>query len=80
MAAPNIAATQQGILRLQLPAGYKIMMHWWLFAKDNFGKELYKWTSEIKTKQSQLDGFVIANNNQTSITETDTVYNITEAK
>ena len=77
MAAPNIAATQQGILQLQLPAGYKNYDALVIVAKDNFGKELYKWTSEIKTKQLQLDGFVIANNNQTSITETDTVYTIT---
>ncbi|MFM2361294.1 MAG: hypothetical protein RLZZ316_196, partial [Bacteroidota bacterium] len=76
-ASPNIAATQQGILQLQLPADYKKYDALVIVVKDNFGKELYKWTSEIKTKQSQLEGFVTMNNNETSIKETDTVYNIT---
>jgi hypothetical protein len=75
--APNIAATRQGNLQLQLPADYKNYDALVIVAKDNFGKELYKWTSEIKTKQSQLEGFVTMSNNETSIKETDTVYTVT---
>jgi hypothetical protein len=73
-ASPNIVATQQGTLQLQLPADYKKYDALVIVAKDNFGKELYKWTSEIKTKQTQLEGFVTMSNNETSIKETDTVY------
>jgi Glycosyl hydrolases family 2, TIM barrel domain/Glycosyl hydrolases family 2, sugar binding domain/Glycosyl hydrolases family 2/Beta galactosidase small chain len=77
IAAPNIVATQQGVLQLQLPADYKNYDALVIVAKDNFGKELYKWTSEIKTKQSQLEGFVTVKDGTTSIAETDTVYTIT---
>jgi Glycosyl hydrolases family 2, TIM barrel domain/Glycosyl hydrolases family 2, sugar binding domain/Beta galactosidase small chain/Glycosyl hydrolases family 2 len=77
IAAPNIAATQQGNLQLQLPADYKNYDALVIVAKDNFGKELYKWTMEIKTKQSQLEGFVTVKDGATTITETDTVYTIT---
>ncbi len=77
IAAPNIAATQQGSLQLQLPADYKNYDALVIVAKDPYGKELYKWTSEIKSKQSQLEGFVTIKDGTTSIAETDTVYTIT---
>lgn len=75
--APNIAATQQGFLQLQLPADYKNYDALVIVAKDNFGKELYKWTSEIKPKQAQLQNFVTVKNDETTIKETDTLYTIT---
>lgn len=77
IAAPDIAATKQGVLQLQLPADYKNYDALVIVAKDPFGKELYKWTSEIKTKQSQLTNFVTVKNDSTLMKETDTVYSIT---
>jgi Glycosyl hydrolases family 2, TIM barrel domain/Glycosyl hydrolases family 2, sugar binding domain/Glycosyl hydrolases family 2/Beta galactosidase small chain len=77
IAAPNVAATQKGNLQLQLPADYKNYDALVIVAKDNFGKELYKWTSEIKTKQLQLQNFVTIKNDSTFIKETDTTYTIT---
>ncbi len=76
-AAPDIAATKQGTLKSQLPADYKNYDALVIVVKDNCGRELYKWTSEIKTKQSQLNGFVTQKNGGTVISETDTVYSIT---
>ena len=75
--APDIAATKQGTLTLQLPADYKNYDALVIVAKDPFGKELYKWTSEIKSKQAQLTNFVTVKNDSTVIKETDTVYSIT---
>ena len=75
--SPGIAATQQGVLQLQLPAGYNNYDALVIVAKDNFGKELYKWTSEIKTKQAQLQNFITVKNDSAFIKETDTAYTIT---
>lgn len=75
--SPDIAATKQGSLQVHLPADYKNYDALVIVARDNFGRELYKWTSEIKSKQSQLEGFVNAKEGVTAITETDTVYIIT---
>ena len=75
--APNIAATQTGTLKLPLPADYKNYDALVIVAKDNNGNELYKWTSKIKSNQSQLNGFVTVKNDATTIKETDTVYAIT---
>jgi hypothetical protein len=75
--SPDVAATKQGILNLQLPADYKNYDALVIVAKDNFGKELYKWTSEIKTKEAQLQDFVTIKNDSTSLKQTDTVYTIT---
>jgi hypothetical protein len=77
IAAPDIAATKQGTLSVQLPADYKNYDALVIVAKDPFGKELYKWTSEIKTKQLQLTNFVTVKSDSTVIKETDTVYSIT---
>lgn len=75
--APDIAATKKGFLQLQLPADYKKYDALVLVAKDNFGKEIYKWTSAIKNNQAQLNGFVTVKTDSTFIKETDTVYAIT---
>ncbi|MGB3005261.1 MAG: glycoside hydrolase family 2 TIM barrel-domain containing protein [Chitinophagaceae bacterium] len=74
--SPDIAATKQGVLNLQLPADCKNYDALVIVAKDPFGKELYKWTSEIKSKQSQLNNFVTFKNDSTFIKETDTLYTI----
>jgi len=76
-AAPDIAATQKGFLQLQLPGDYKNYDALVIVAKDNFGKELYKWTSAIKNNTARLSGFVTSKNDSTIIRETDTLYSIT---
>lgn len=75
--APDITAVKQGVLNLRLPADYKNYDALIIVAKDPFGKELYKWTSEIKNKQAQLNNFVSFINDSTFLKETDTVYTIT---
>jgi hypothetical protein len=76
IAAPDIAPTKQGVLQLNLPADYKNYDALVIVAKDNFGKELYKWTSKIKTNQSIITDFVTIKNDSTLLKETDTVYTI----
>jgi hypothetical protein len=75
--APDIAATQKGFLQLQLPGNYKNYDAMVIVAKDNFGKELYKWTSAIKSNTDRLSSFVMARNDSTTIKETDSLYSIT---
>jgi hypothetical protein len=75
--APDIAATKKGFLQLQLPGDYKNYDALVIVAKNNFGKEIYKWTSAIKSNTDRLNGFVISRNDSTSIKETDTLYSIT---
>lgn len=75
--SPDIAATKQGALKINLPADYKIYDALVIVAKDNYGKELYKWTSKIKDNLSLVNTFVAVKADSTSIKETDTVYTIT---
>ena len=75
--APDVAPGKEGVLDLNLPADYKSYDALVIVAKDNFGKELYKWTAEIKSKQSQLSGFVTVKHDSTFLKETDTAYTIT---
>ncbi len=72
--APDIAATKQGLLQLNLPLNYKDYDALVLVARDNFGKELYKWTSKIKSNQSIISNFVTTKNDSVFVRETDTVY------
>jgi hypothetical protein len=72
--APNIAATKQGTLQMNLPADYKNYDALVIVVKDNFGKELYKWTSKIKSNQFLISNFVTAKNDSVFVRETDTVY------
>lgn len=75
--SPDIKPGKMEKLNLQLPADYKNYDALVIVARDNFGKEIYKWTSEIKTKQAQLNNFVTIKNDSTFLKETDTVYTIT---
>ena len=76
LTAPNIAATMQGTLQVNLPSDYKQYDALVIVAKDNFGKELYKWTSKIKSNQSIISNFVTTNTESVSIRETDSVYTV----
>jgi hypothetical protein len=75
--APNITATQKGNLKIQLPDDYKNYDALVIVAKDNFGKEIYKWTSAIKNNATRLANFVKIKTDSTFIKETDTLYTIT---
>jgi hypothetical protein len=75
--APHIAATKRGVLNLQLPADYKSYDALVIVARDPSGKELYKWTTEIKDKQAQLNGFVTIKNDSTYLKETDSTFTLT---
>jgi hypothetical protein len=75
--APDIAATKLGTLQVNLPNDYKKYDALVIVAKDNFGKELYKWTSKIKSNQSIVSDFVSAKSDAVTVKETDTVYVIT---
>jgi len=74
--APDIAPTKQGVLQINLPAEYKNYDALVIVAKDNYGKELYKWTSKIKSNASIVSNFITAKNDSTTVRETDTVYTI----
>ena len=75
--APDVAATKLGMLTINLPADYKTYDALVIIANDNFGKELYKWTSKIKDNAALIENFVIAKNDNASIVETDSIYTIT---
>lgn len=74
--APFIAPLQKGELQVALPADYANYDALVIVARDPAGRELYKWTAEVKPKQTQLQNFVTVKNDSTFITETDTVYRI----
>ena len=75
--APDIPATKLGALNVNLPADYNNYDALVIVALDPFGKEIYKWTSEVKSKQAQLNNFVLAKNDLTSLKETDSTHTIT---
>ena len=77
MLAPDITAGQKGTLNIQLPEGFSNYDALVIVVKDNFGKEIYKWITEIKSKQEQISGFVTAKKDSTFIKETDTLYTLT---
>ncbi len=75
--SPNISPVQKGTLKIDLPADHKNYDALVIVAKDNFGKDIYKWISKIKSNSSLLQNFVTVKNDSTSLKETDTVYTIT---
>lgn len=74
--APDVAATKLGILKLDLPVDYTQYDALVLVAKDNFGNELYKWTSKIKDNWSLLNNFTMDTAGNTFVAETDSLYSI----
>ncbi len=75
--APDIEATKQGELQINLPVDYKNYDALVIVAKDNNGRELYKWTSKIKSNQSIISNLVSAKTDGVSVKETDTIFAIT---
>lgn len=77
LVAPGISPTQKGVLKIDLPADYKNYDALVIVVKDNFGKEIYKWTSRIKDNTSLLADFVTTRNDSTTVKETDSTYILT---
>lgn len=77
LVAPGISPTQKGMLKIDLPADYKNYDALVIGAKDNFGKEICKWTSKIKDNTSLLTDFVTTKNDSTTVKETDSTYILT---
>ncbi len=74
---PSIPPCGIGLLKLQLPSSYKNYDALIIEAKDNYGKEIYKWTAVIKGNPAMLLDFVIDNKNPATVSETDTTYTLT---
>jgi hypothetical protein len=75
--APDIAPVKKGVLQLNLPGDYKNYDALVIVAKDNYGKELYKWTSKIKSPETLIKDLVTIKNDSTALKETDSTYTIT---
>ncbi|MBL7743547.1 MAG: glycoside hydrolase family 2 [Chitinophagaceae bacterium] len=75
--SPDIAPAKEGLLNLSLPADFKNYEALVIVARDNFGKEVYKWISAIKANKELIKDFVTAKSDSTSLKETDSTYAIT---
>ncbi|HET6996585.1 MAG TPA: glycoside hydrolase family 2 TIM barrel-domain containing protein, partial [Chitinophagaceae bacterium] len=75
--SPDIPPGKEGSLQLDLPTDYKNYDALVIVAKDNFGKEVYKWIIKIKYGSEMLNGFVTTKNDSTSVKETDSTYTLT---
>ena len=74
LTSPDISSTKKGTLNLSLPDDYKNYDALVIVARDNYGKEIYKWTSKIKDNSAQLKDFVTNKNDTTGLRETDSTY------
>lgn len=77
ISSPDIAPTKEGALNLSLPDDYKSYDALVIVAKDNFGKEIYKWIIEIKSGKELIKDLITMKNDSTSLKETDSTYTIT---
>ncbi|MBC7946306.1 MAG: glycoside hydrolase family 2 [Chitinophagaceae bacterium] len=77
IAAPDIAPVTGGILRVALPAGFKNSDALVIVAKDNFGREIYKWTMKIKDNATIIQDLVAGKADSTTSKETDSTYTLT---
>ena len=75
--SPDILPTQKGKLKINLPADLENYDALVIVAKDNYGKEIYKWISKVKDNISLLDKFVWGKSDSSFLKETDSTYTIT---
>src|SRR6185503_5154009 len=75
--SPNLLPTQKGKLKINLPADLENYDALVVVAKDNYGKEIYKWISKVKDNISLLDKFVWGKSDSSFAKETDSTYTIT---
>ena len=76
-ASPDIAATQKGILKLQLPVDYRKYDALIIGVADNFGNCIYEWTSLIKSNENLLSEIISTKNDSVGFRETDSIYSLT---
>jgi hypothetical protein len=74
--APSIAPVEFGVLNVALPSEYQNYDALLIVAKDPFGKEIYRWTSSIKSTESLISSIGISKKDSTSFAETDSTYTI----
>jgi hypothetical protein len=74
--SPSIDPVHTGRLNVSLPDDYKNYDALLLVAKDPFGKEIYKWTSTIKSSESLVSFVKSTKKDSTSFSETDSTYSI----
>jgi hypothetical protein len=74
--APNILPLQKGIIKIAQPVNYKNYDALVIVAKDNFGNEIYKWISKIKSNTQMLQNFVTLKTDTTGAIETDSTYTL----
>jgi hypothetical protein len=72
--APSILPLKRGILQLDLPGEYKNYDALVIVARDNFGKEIYKWTTRIKDNASMLAWLPGNSPGDSTVRETDSTY------
>src|SRR6185503_4553940 len=75
--SPGILPIQRGRLKINLPADFENYDALVIVAKDNYGKEIYKWISKVKDNISLLDKFVWNKSDSSFTKETDSTYIIT---
>lgn len=74
--SPTIEPVHTGKLHVTMPDDYKNYDALLIVAKDPLGKEIYKWTSSIKSTESLISSIGISKNDSTSYAETDSTYTI----
>jgi hypothetical protein len=74
--APPIEAGEKGSLSINLPAGFANHDALVIVAKDNHGKEIYKWSSLIKDNTGLINHLVTIKPDSTQLKETDSSYTL----
>lgn len=72
--APDIQPLQKGNLTISLPSDYRNYDGVVIVAKDNFGRDIYKWNFPIKDQKELIKDLVTTKNDSTSLKETDSTY------
>ncbi|MDO9374303.1 MAG: glycoside hydrolase family 2 TIM barrel-domain containing protein [Ferruginibacter sp.] len=74
--APSIPALKKGHLQLSLPANYTNYDALTLVAVDPMGKEIYRWTFQVKTDEDLLHDIVVKNDSTARFQESDSTYTL----
>jgi hypothetical protein len=74
---PSVEPGREGTLSISLPPDFTNYDALLIVAKDNQGKEIYKWTSLIKDNAGLIKDLVTLKPDSTQLKETDSTYAIT---
>lgn len=71
--SPSVAPGQKGMLKIPLQdnVDHDALV---IVARDNFGKEIYKWVMQLKPGGQLLKDFIVSKDDSTSLIETDSTY------